>query len=109
MGLATGQGQFSGAGNPSLEFLLRAWVVPAGTDLALWILMGLLSGAGLFLTTQGYRLASASVIAPFEYVAMPCAVVWGLMLYSEVPDGVAITGIALILAGGFYVLRREAR
>ncbi|GIT48014.1 MAG: hypothetical protein Ct9H300mP13_8100 [Gammaproteobacteria bacterium] len=28
-------------------------------------------------------LASASVIAPFEYVAMPCAVVWGLMLYSE--------------------------
>ncbi|GIS89007.1 MAG: hypothetical protein CM1200mP18_17170 [Gammaproteobacteria bacterium] len=60
---------------------------------------------GTYLGTRGYRLASASVIAPFEYVAMPCAVVWGLMLYSESPDRVAVIGIILIIGSGLYVMR----
>jgi len=48
------------------------------------------------------------VIAPFEYVAMPCAVVWGLMFYSEAPDRVAVIGIMLIIGSGLYVMRRES-
>jgi drug/metabolite transporter (DMT)-like permease len=108
MGMLTGRGQFSDVGHPSLQFLLRSWTLPAESDLALWALMGSVSAAGTYLVTRGYRLASASVIAPFEYVAMPCAVVWGLMFYSETPDRVAVIGIMLIIGSGLYVMRRES-
>ena len=108
MGMLTGWGQFSDVDDPSLQFLLRSWTLPAESDLVLWVLMGAVSAAGTFLVTRGYRLASASVIAPFEYVAMPCAVVWGLMLYSEAPDRVAVIGIMLIIGSGLYVMRRES-
>ena len=107
MGVLTGNGQFSDVGHPSLQFLFRSWTIPAEFDLALWVFMGLVSAIGTYLVTRGYRLASASVIAPFEYVAMPCAVVWGLMLYSESPDRVAVIGIMLIIGSGLYVMRRE--
>jgi hypothetical protein len=40
------------------------------------------------------------VIAPFETVAMPCAVIWGLMLYFEAPHRVAVIGIMLIIGSG---------
>jgi len=108
MGILTGSGQFSDVSHPSLQFLFRSWTVPAHFDLALWVFMGSLSAAGTYLVTRGYRLASAPVIAPFEYVAMPCAVVWGLMLYSELPDRVAVIGIMLIIGSGLYVMRRES-
>ena len=108
MGMLTGKGQFSDVDHPSLQFLFRSWTMPAEFDLALWVFMGLVSAIGTYLVTRGYRLASASVIAPFEYVAMPCAVVWGLMLYSESPDRVAVVGIILIIGSGLYVMRRES-
>ena len=107
MGMLTGRGQFSDVGHTSLQFLLRSWTLPAESDLALWVFMGSLSAVGTYLVTRGYRLASAPVIAPFEYIAMPCAVVWGLMLYSESPDRVAVIGIMLIIGSGLYVMRRE--
>jgi drug/metabolite transporter (DMT)-like permease len=107
MGMLTGRGQFSDVGHTSLQFLLRSWTLPAESDLALWVFMGSVSAVGTYLVTRGYRLASASVIAPFEYIAMPCAVVWGLMLYSESPDRVAVIGIMLIIGSGLYVMRRE--
>lgn len=107
IGIAIGDGRFGGTGDPSLDFLLRAWVWPTPEDLATMILCGVCIGVGGYLITQAYRIGPASMIAPFEYTALP----WGLLLafglWHEVPGPGSLLGMSLIVGGGLYVLRRE--
>ena len=60
-----------------------------------------------FASSNAYRSVEASVIAPFEYVAIPLGVIWGILIWGEWPDQIAFLGIILILAGGLYTLYRE--
>lgn len=108
MGLAFGDGRFAGQENASLAFLLRSWVWPSPADLPIFAAIGIGSSMGGYFISQAYRLAEAGLAAPFEYVAMPMAIFWGLVVFGEWPDRVAWIGIALIIGGGLYMLWREA-
>lgn len=109
VGLTVGDGRFADVENASLRFLLAPWVRPAGEDLAIMAALGACSAAGGYLISQAYRTAEAGMIAPFEYVALAMSIIWGFVVFGEVPDAVAWTGIALILASGLYLAYREAR
>jgi drug/metabolite transporter (DMT)-like permease len=108
MGLAFADGRYSGGGDPSLDFLFRAWSVPASGDIIWLVLIGAASTAGGYLISQAYRMAEAGLAAPFEYVAMPLAIFWGITMFGEWPDAVAWIGIALIVGSGLYTFWREA-
>lgn len=110
MGLAAGDGRYAeGLSNPSLAFLLRAWAWPAAADWPLFLATGLSVGAGGLMVSQAYRLGEAGLVAPFEYVAVPMGVAWGIVVFGTWPDATAWTGIALIVGAGLYVLWRETR
>lgn len=106
--LIVGDGRLSGSSSPSLEFLLRKWVRPDPGDYWLLLLLGVSSTTGGFLISQAYRLCEAGLAAPFEYIALPLSVFWGLVVFGEWPDTVALTGIGLILAAGLYMAWRSA-
>lgn len=107
-GLAFGDGSLANETDPSLGFLLRGWALPSPRDMVLLGACGLIAACGFYCLSQGYRVAPASVVAPFEYVSMPLAVIWGLAIWGEVPAYSTFLGIALIVASGIYVLRRES-
>ena len=107
IGLAVGDGRFAGTGNVSMEFFLRAWIWPALGDLWLFGWCGIASGIGGYLLSQAYRQGQANVVAPFEYVALPLAVVWGALIWGDRPDATATFGMALIAGSGLYTLYRE--
>lgn len=109
MGIAAGDGRYAGTGNASLDFLLREWVVPSAQDWAVLVAIGVTSAFGGFFISQAYRTAQASVVAPFEYVAIPLSVAWGILVFGEWPDTVALLGIALIAGSGLFMVWREAR
>lgn len=109
MGLAVGQGQLADQSDPSLAFLFRAWVWPAPEDWWILVMLGATSTAGGYFISQAYRQAEAAFVAPFEYLAMPLAVLSGILVFGEWPDGVALGGIALILSSGLYMLWRDTR
>ena len=46
LGLVAGRGQFAGSGDPSLEFLLRAWAWPTLLELAFFVAAGACSATG---------------------------------------------------------------
>ncbi len=108
IGLALGHGAFAGTDDPSLEFLLRGWVVPTWRDLAIMGFVGVLSAFGGYAIGQAYRLSEAALVAPFEYAAMPLSVLWGWVVFGELPDAVSLAGISLILAAGLALVWREA-
>ncbi len=108
-GLLLGSGQFAGQTDPSLAFLLRAWEWPAAADLPILALIGLASVTGGIFIAQAYRSCEAALIAPFEYVAIPLMIMFGLLVFGEWPDAVAWVGIAMICGSGIYVVWRETR
>ena len=106
-GVATGSGQFAGNKDPSLEFLLRAWVLPSSEDYPFFLLIGFASALGGFLISYAYRNSEAGFIAPFEYFAMPLAVFWGYIVFAHWPEPLSFLGMTLIVSSGLYLIWRE--
>lgn len=104
----TGDGRYAAdTDHASLQFLLRAWRWPVGDDLYVFLGLGGLSAIIGYSISQAYRSAPAATIAPFEYVGMPLAVLWGWLFWRELPGGATWLGIALIVGSGLYVFLRE--
>jgi S-adenosylmethionine uptake transporter len=108
--IVAGDGRYAeGMENESILFLLRAWAWPTQDDWAWFLLLGGMSAITGYSLAQAYRSADAATIAPFEYVALPMAIMWGWLIFGELP-GVRVTaGILLIAASGVYVFLREKR
>ena len=103
-----GDGRFAdGATNGSLIFLLRAWVWPADGDLWVFVGLGVNSAIVAYCLSQAYRLADAATVAPFEYIGLPLAVLWGFVAFGDLPVAEVWVGIALILGSGLFVFLRE--
>lgn len=108
IGIMFSDGRFAPGDGSPMDFLLREWVVPPGTDYKFLVLLGLASTAGGFLISQAYRLCEAGLAAPFEYLALPLSIFWGLVVFGEWPDAWVWAGITLILGAGVYMGWREA-
>ncbi len=109
MGLVVGDGRFNDHDNPTFEFLLRAWVWPALDDFGLLALCGFIVGCGGYLMSQAYRIAQASVVAPFEYTSLPFALIIGFVLWGDWPDWVSFAGSVLIIMSGLLIVYFENR
>ena len=107
MGLWAGDGHLAQAPGETWEFLFRPWIVPPLADWPTFIGMGLAVAIGGLLLSQAYRTTEAALIAPFEYIGMPMAIFWGVLVFGSWPDGTAWVGIALICGAGLYTLWRE--
>ena len=97
------------AAHRSLGFLLRDWTVPKTGDLLLLAGCGLIAAAAQPMLAQAYRIAPANIVAPFEYTALIWAVLYGWLVWGQLPNGLAWAGIVLIIGGGLFVMRREGR
>lgn len=82
-------------------------------DVALWQ-FGLLCAAAILLAT-GYmfmvatlRLGDLSATAPFRYSNVLFAIILGMVVFKEFPDGLSYVGMALVIAAGIYAAHREA-
>ena len=82
---------------PAISFLLVAGL--------LWIVYKTKPG----LAMRAYSLAEASVLAPFEYVALPISIMWGFLIWHEVPTLMTLAGAALTLASGLYIFYRARK
>jgi drug/metabolite transporter (DMT)-like permease len=109
MGLFFGAGQFADQTDPSMAFLFRAWIWPDPSDYPILLLLGACSAIGGFCISQAYRASEAALVAPFEYLAMPLSILWGVLVFGEWPDFISYLGITLILGSGLYMIWREWR
>ena len=108
-GLVVGDGRFGDLSDPSLAFLLRAWRWPVPADYPIFLVIGVGIAVAGYLISQAYRVAEASYVAPFEYLALPMSVIWGMTVFDEFPDGWDYFGMVLILGAGLFTVWREAQ
>ncbi len=87
---------------------LRDWVWPAdGFTWLLLALLGALGGAGHMLFIYAYKRAPASTVSPFLYVQLLTMVSCGWIVFGDAPDMWTLTGAAIVIASGVYLVHRE--
>ena len=90
-----------------LVSLALGWAAPSAGDLALLVASGLLGGVGQILMTSAYRSADAATIASFDYVSMLWGVAFGYVFFRDVPAPTVVTGGAIVIAAGIFIIFRE--
>lgn len=91
----------------SLLTLPFGWVIPTWEQAALLVTAGLIGGVAQIMLTSCYRFAPASVVAPFDYVAMLFAIVIGYVWFSEIPTPQMLVGAAIVISAGILIIWRE--
>lgn len=90
---------------PVLPFV---WTTP--TEPVLWILLPLIGAIGAvshYLLIIAHRFAPASMLAPFGYAQILSMVALGYVVFGDVPTLWTLSGAAIVIASGLYLLHRE--
>jgi drug/metabolite transporter (DMT)-like permease len=99
--------QFAGTFSVGLVLAPFAWRMPGLPDLGLFVLAGCISIVALLCTNRSLKLAPASVVVPYQYSMIVWAVMFGYVVFGDVPSVATIVGAAIIIAAGLYIFIRE--
>jgi len=83
------------------------WVLPTKIDFLIFIIMGLCGSIANLLLTQSYRLAEASLVTPIKYLSLVFAIVFGFLIWSEIPKLLTLFGALLVIISSLIIFMRE--
>ena len=83
------------------------WTPPSSKAWMLLICAGVCGGIGHFALIKALTMSPASIIAPYSYLNLIWATIYGFVLFAELPDMWTICGAAIITGSGLYVYHRE--
>jgi drug/metabolite transporter (DMT)-like permease len=83
------------------------WVTPGLGSLGLFAAAGCISVAALLCVNRSLKLAPASVVVPYQYSMIVWAVMFGYVVFGDVPQVATIVGAAIIIGAGLYIFLRE--
>lgn len=89
---------------PMLPFV---WQTPTPVHLAMSAIGGLLGGTALICLLTAFRLAPASLVAPFQYTQLVWGVIYGYAVFGHVPDPWLFLGGGIVICSGLFILYRE--
>lgn len=84
-------------------------VAPTPLQLVLFLGLGVSAWLGHYLFTQSYRYAPAALVAPMTYMHLVWAGALGWLVFGDVPDPIAIGGMALVMVAGLASAFRPRR
>jgi drug/metabolite transporter (DMT)-like permease len=83
------------------------YVAPSWQDVMLNVVLGVVATIGQYWMILAYRNASASLLAPFNYVQLIWSTASGWLVFGTLPDQLTLIGAGIITASGLYTLHRE--
>ncbi|MGE0874433.1 MAG: DMT family transporter [Burkholderiales bacterium] len=91
-------------------FAFAVWQTPATTlEWTMACLIGVAGGLGHYFLAIAHRFAPASVLGPFLYQQIVWMVLFGYLVFGDVPAGAVVLGAAIVISSGLYLLYRERR
>jgi len=86
----------------------QAWQMPHAAVLLSCLASGICLVLAQYFIVLAYHRTELSVVAPLRYSIVVFAVFYGFVFFHEVPDAWSLTGMAIMIAAGLYMLHREA-
>lgn len=85
------------------------WRTPDLESLGLFMLTGILQGTGQYFLVSAFLYGEAVVVAPFRYLSLIWAALYGYLLFSDVPGFETLLGASIVVGSGLFIFYREAR
>jgi drug/metabolite transporter (DMT)-like permease len=86
------------------------WTTPGDPlVIALMVATGAIGSFGHYLLIAAHRLAPAAVLSPFIYTEIVLVTALGFLVFGDVPNRFTLTGAAIVVASGLYLLHRERK
>jgi drug/metabolite transporter (DMT)-like permease len=89
--------------------LLFGWRSPTPVDAAMLFGTGFTNAVGQWFWTQALHRAPATAVTPFYYLMLVWALVFGFVIWGDVPTVGLLVGSAIVVASGLFLFWREAR
>jgi drug/metabolite transporter (DMT)-like permease len=86
-----------------------AWMPPSAGDAALLALLGIVAMLAHVCVNRSLKLAPASIVVPYQYTTIVWAVLFGYLVFGDVPDAAMLLGAAIIIGAGLFIFLRERR
>lgn len=91
----------------SVGAVFSDWSPMAGRDI-LWLLGSMIFILGGYLfSVMAMRFGDVAFVAPFRYSSLLVALVLGLVVFGDWPDGPTLIGAAIVVVTGLFTLWRE--
>jgi drug/metabolite transporter (DMT)-like permease len=93
----------------TLATAMPQWVAPKPVDLLWATVIGSGSFVAHYSMTRAMKLGDATLVVPIDFMRLPLIAVIGAVFYDEPLQAATFAGAAVIFAGTYYSLSREAR
>ena len=91
----------------SLFTIPFGWVMPNIQDLILLCMIGFLGGFANLWLSQSFKLSEVSLVSPLKYLALVFGIIFGYLIWDEIPSIKTLIGALLVVASSLIILRRE--
>ena len=85
----------------------QGWLLPSLKDLFLLSLLGILGGLANLWLTQSYKFSDVSLVTPLKYLALVFAIIFGYLIWDEIPTLRTLIGSLLVIISSVIIFRRE--
>jgi len=90
-----------------LATISMGWIMPNFQDFILLSLIGVTGGSANLFLTQSYKLSEVSLVAPLKYLALIFAIIFGYLIWNEIPTVKTLIGASLVILASLIIFRRE--
>jgi len=91
----------------SLFTIPFGWVMPNIQDLVLLCMIGFLGGFANLWLSQSFKLSEVSLVSPLKYLALVFGIIFGYLIWDEIPSIKTLLGALLVVVSSLIILRRE--
>lgn len=84
-------------------FAIWHWSLPTRDEILLIAVMGGISAICHLMVIAAFRFAEASALSPLAYLELVTATLFGWVVFSELPDGLAVIGVTAIVLSGVLI------
>ena len=81
--------------------------IPIGKEWGLFALIGVFHVGGSLLTSRAFSMTETALVAPFHYVQLLWGTLFGIVIFSTVPDLWTALGASFIVMSGLFLIYRE--
>jgi len=83
------------------------WLIPNLKDLILLSFIGIFGGVANLWLSQSYKFSEVSLVTPLKYLALVFAIIFGYLIWDEIPTIKTLVGATLVIVSSIIIFRRE--
>ncbi len=85
----------------------KGWVMPSFNHLILLSFIGIFGGVANLWLSQSYKYSEVSLVTPLKYLALVFAIIFGYLIWGEVPTIKTLIGASLVIISTLIIFKRE--